>query len=35
MIPEQEAALRSPGYSEAYARGVLKGLREFLRERVE
>jgi N-acetylmuramoyl-L-alanine amidase len=35
MIPEQEAGLRSPGYSEAYARGVLEGLREFLRERVE
>ncbi|MGD8867415.1 MAG: N-acetylmuramoyl-L-alanine amidase, partial [Gemmatimonadales bacterium] len=35
MIPEQEAGLRNPHYSEAYARGVLEGLREFLRERVE
>ncbi len=35
MIPEQEAGLRNPGYSEAYARGVLEGLREFLKERVE
>ena len=35
MIPAQEAGLRNPEYSEAYARGVLEGLREFLRERVE
>jgi len=35
MIPEQESGLRDPAYSEAYARGVLEGLREFLRERVE
>ncbi len=30
MIPEQEAGLRDPGFLEAYARGVLQGLREFL-----
>lgn len=35
MIPEQEAGLRNPEYSEAYALGVLEGLREFLRERIE
>ena len=35
MIPEQEAALRDPAFQEAYARGVLEGLREFLRERSE
>ncbi len=30
MIPEQEAGLRDSGFLEAYARGVLEGLREFL-----
>ena len=35
MIPEQEAALRDPAFQEAYARGVLEGLREFLLERSE
>jgi N-acetylmuramoyl-L-alanine amidase len=35
MIPEQEAALRDPAFQEAYARGILEGLREFLTERSE
>ena len=35
MIPEQESALRDPAFQEAYARGVLEGLREFLLERSE
>jgi N-acetylmuramoyl-L-alanine amidase len=30
MIPDQEAGLRSPVWQEAYARGVLLGIREFL-----
>jgi N-acetylmuramoyl-L-alanine amidase len=30
MIPDQEAGLRDPAYQEAYARGVLLGIREFL-----
>ncbi len=30
MIPEQEAGLRDARFLEAYARGVLQGLREFL-----
>ncbi|UCC83186.1 MAG: N-acetylmuramoyl-L-alanine amidase [Gemmatimonadota bacterium] len=30
MIPDQEAGLRSPAWQEAYARGVLLGMREFL-----
>lgn len=29
MIPEQEAGLRDPAWQEAYARGVLLGVREF------
>ena len=33
MIPRQEAALRTPEFREAYARGVLEGLRAFLRSR--
>jgi N-acetylmuramoyl-L-alanine amidase len=33
MIPEQEAALRHPAFQEAYARGVVDGLRAFLLER--
>jgi N-acetylmuramoyl-L-alanine amidase len=32
MIPEQEAALRTPGYQEAYARALVEGLEEFFRE---
>ena len=35
MIPEQEAALRNAQFQEAYARGVLEGIREYLRERSE
>ncbi|NIR45981.1 MAG: N-acetylmuramoyl-L-alanine amidase [Gemmatimonadetes bacterium] len=35
MIPAQEAALREPSYQEAYARGVLSGLREFALGRIE
>jgi len=35
MVPEQEAALRDPVFQEAYARGVLLGIREFLLERAE
>jgi N-acetylmuramoyl-L-alanine amidase len=30
MIPDQEAGLRDPAYQEAYASGVLLGMREFL-----
>jgi N-acetylmuramoyl-L-alanine amidase len=32
MIPEQENALRTPGFQEAYARGVALGIEAFLRE---
>ena len=35
MVPEQEAGLRDPQFQEAYARGVLAGIREFLMERAE
>jgi N-acetylmuramoyl-L-alanine amidase len=31
MIPEQEAALRTPGYQEAYARALVEGLEDFFR----
>lgn len=31
MIPEQEAALRTPGYQEAYARGIVTGLEGYFR----
>ena len=31
MIPEQEAALRTPEYQEAYARGLVAGLEGFFR----
>ena len=31
MIPEQEAALRTPEYQEAYARGLVNGLEQFFR----
>ncbi len=33
MIPEQESGLRDPAYLEAYANGVLQGLRDFLLSR--
>jgi len=33
MIPAQEAGLRDPRFQEAYARGLLEGIRAFLRER--
>jgi N-acetylmuramoyl-L-alanine amidase len=32
MIPEQEAALRTPGYQDAYARALVDGLEDFFRE---
>jgi N-acetylmuramoyl-L-alanine amidase len=35
MLPEQEAALRSPEGSQRYAEAVREGLRRFLRERAE
>ena len=31
MIPQQEAALRTPEFQAAYARGVVDGLREYFR----
>ena len=31
MIPEQEAALRTPEYQDAYARGLLNGLESYFR----
>jgi N-acetylmuramoyl-L-alanine amidase len=31
MIPEQEAALRTPAYQDAYARGLVEGLEDFFR----
>jgi N-acetylmuramoyl-L-alanine amidase len=31
MIPEQEAALRTPEFQDAYARGVVEGLESFFR----
>jgi N-acetylmuramoyl-L-alanine amidase len=31
MIPEQEAALRTPEFQDAYARGVAEGLEEYFR----
>ncbi|MFQ5689604.1 MAG: N-acetylmuramoyl-L-alanine amidase [Gemmatimonadota bacterium] len=33
MIPRHEAALRTPDFQDRYARGVLEGIREFLRSR--
>jgi N-acetylmuramoyl-L-alanine amidase len=33
MIPEQEAALRSPEGQREYALAVLEGIRQFLRDR--
>ncbi len=35
MIPAQEAGLRDPEYQEAYARGVVEGLRAFVLGRME
>ena len=35
MIPEQEAALRTPEYQEAYARGLVIGLERFFRALAE
>ena len=35
MVPDQEAGLRNPVFLEAYARGLLQGLREFLRQRAQ
>lgn len=35
MIPEQENALRTPSFQEAYARGVALGIQAFLRELAE
>jgi len=32
MIPEQEAALRTPRYQDAYARALVEGLEDFFRE---
>jgi N-acetylmuramoyl-L-alanine amidase len=32
MIPEQEAALRTPEFQDAYARGVAEGLEEYFRQ---
>jgi N-acetylmuramoyl-L-alanine amidase len=33
MVPEQEAALRSPQGQRLYAEAVVDGIRRFLRER--
>jgi N-acetylmuramoyl-L-alanine amidase len=35
MIPDQEAGLRDPAFQEAYARGVLEGMRAFVLGRME
>ena len=35
MIPEQEAALRTPAYQEAYARALVEGLEDFFRGMVK
>jgi N-acetylmuramoyl-L-alanine amidase len=35
ILPEQEAALRSPAGQRRYAMGVLEGIRQFLQERAE
>jgi N-acetylmuramoyl-L-alanine amidase len=35
MIPEQEAALRTPAYREAYARALVEALEDFFREMVK
>jgi N-acetylmuramoyl-L-alanine amidase len=33
MMPQQENALRTPSFQEAYARGIALGIQAFLRER--
>lgn len=33
MMPQQESALRTPSFQEAYARGIALGIEAFLRER--
>jgi N-acetylmuramoyl-L-alanine amidase len=33
MIPEQEAALRTPQFQQAYAEGVVEGLERFFSSR--
>lgn len=35
MVPDQEAALRNPLFLEAHARGLLEGLRDFLKQRAQ
>jgi N-acetylmuramoyl-L-alanine amidase len=35
MVPDQEAGLRNPVFLEAHARGLLDGLREFLKQRAQ
>ena len=35
MIPEQENALRTPAFQEAYARGIALGLKAYFRELAE
>jgi len=35
MIPEQENALRTPSFQRRYARGILHGLEQYLREMAE
>lgn len=35
IIPEQEAALRTPEFQEAYARGIVDGLENYFRELAE
>ena len=32
MLPDQEAAMRTPRFQEAYARGIVDGLEEYFRE---
>ena len=32
MLPDQEAALRTPQFQEAYARGIVDGIEEYFRE---
>lgn len=35
MVPEQENALRTPSFQEAYARGIALGLQAYFRELAE
>jgi N-acetylmuramoyl-L-alanine amidase len=32
MFPDQEAALRTPEFQEAYARGIVDGIEEYFRD---